>query len=107
MKRNSTRKWKLWGGRKSSRNVINENLNKSNKKHRAQYYQQTRSGRRRNREQVEEILHTDDHKEKIYTSDYNIQELWNTIKAPNLRIHKVLEKAEIQTKGIGNLFSES
>jgi hypothetical protein len=38
--------------------------------------------------------------------DYNIQELWDTIKRPNLRIHRVEEGAEIQIKGIRNLFNE-
>jgi hypothetical protein len=39
-------------------------------------------------------------KKKMNTYDYNIQEHWDTIKRPNLRIHRVEEVAEIQTKGI-------
>jgi hypothetical protein len=35
------------------------------------------------------------------THEYNIQELWDMIKRPNLRIHRVEKGAEIQTKGTG------
>jgi hypothetical protein len=45
-------------------------------------------------------------KKKINTHDYNIKELWDTIKRPTLRIHRVEEGADIQTKGIENLFNE-
>jgi predicted DNA-binding helix-hairpin-helix protein len=45
-------------------------------------------------------------KKKMNTYYYNIQELWNTIKRPNLRTHRMKEGAEIQTKGMGNLFNE-
>jgi hypothetical protein len=45
-------------------------------------------------------------KKKINTHEYNIQEFWDIIKKPNLRIHGVEEGAEIQTKGIENLFNE-
>jgi hypothetical protein len=38
--------------------------------------------------------------------DYKIQELWDTVKRPNLRIHKVEEGAEMQTKIIGNMLTE-
>jgi hypothetical protein len=37
--------------------------------------------------------------------DHNLQELWDMIKRPNLRIHGV-EGAEIYTKSIGNLLNE-
>jgi hypothetical protein len=40
------------------------------------------------------------------TYEYNIQELWGTIRRPNLRIHKVEERGEIQTKGIRKPFNE-
>jgi hypothetical protein len=40
------------------------------------------------------------------SDDYNIKELWDTIKRPNLRILQVEEGAEIQTKGIGNLLNK-
>jgi hypothetical protein len=39
------------------------------------------------------------------TYDYDIQELWDIIKRPNLRIHG-MEGAKIQIKGIGNQFNE-
>jgi hypothetical protein len=45
-------------------------------------------------------------KKKRNTHEYNIQELWYTIKRPNLRIHGVKEEIEIQTKGIENLYNE-
>jgi hypothetical protein len=35
-----------------------------------------------------------------------MQELWNTIKRPNLRICGMDEGPEMQTKGIENLFNE-
>jgi hypothetical protein len=38
-------------------------------------------------DKVKKILHTDNHKKNTY--DYNIHELWDMIKRPNLRIHKV------------------
>jgi hypothetical protein len=44
-------------------------------------------------------------KKKKYTYDYNIQELWDTIKRPNLGIHRE-EETEIQTQGIRNIFNE-
>jgi hypothetical protein len=44
-------------------------------------------------------------KEKISTHEYNIQELWDMIKRPNLKIHRV-EGAEIQAKVTENLFNE-
>jgi hypothetical protein len=42
----------------------------------------------------------------LNTHEYNTQELGYTIKRPNLRSNEVEEGAEIQTKGIGNLFNE-
>jgi hypothetical protein len=40
------------------------------------------------------------------TYDYNIQELWDPIKKPKLRIPEVEEEDEIRTKSIGNPFNE-
>jgi hypothetical protein len=40
------------------------------------------------------------------THEYNIQELWDVTKRPNLRIHVVEEGAEIQMKSIEDLFNE-
>jgi hypothetical protein len=40
------------------------------------------------------------------TYGYNIQELWDTIKRPNLRFYQVAEGAETQTKSTGNLFND-
>jgi TolA-binding protein len=58
-------------------------------------------------DKIEEISCAENNKEnKINTSDYNIQELWSIIQRPNLKINGVEEGAEIQTKGIGNLFNE-
>jgi hypothetical protein len=45
-------------------------------------------------------------KEKINRHEYNIQELWDTIKRPNLRIHGVEEGAETHTKDTGKLFNK-
>jgi hypothetical protein len=39
-------------------------------------------------------------KKKINTHEYNIQEIWDMIKKPNLRINGMEEGAEIQTKDI-------
>jgi hypothetical protein len=53
--------------KKISRNVRNEDLNKSNKKHSGQYYQQTRSNRRKNirdGRQGKEVLHVNYRKGK-------------------------------------------
>jgi hypothetical protein len=56
-------------------------------------------------DKMEEILHANNYKEKN-THESHIQELWNTVRRPNIRIHGVEEGAEIQTKGIGNLFND-
>jgi hypothetical protein len=45
-------------------------------------------------DKTEELLHT------------NNQELWYTIKRTSLRIHRIEERAEVQTKGIRNIFNE-
>jgi hypothetical protein len=45
------------------------------------------------------------HKEKS-KNYYNISKLWDRIKRSNIRIHKVVEGAEIQTKGTGSLFNK-
>jgi hypothetical protein len=55
---------------------------------------------------IEEILYSDNSKEKMNIYDYNIQELWKLMRIPNPRIHGVEEKAEIQMKGTGKLFNE-
>jgi hypothetical protein len=57
-------------------------------------------------DKIEEVLHANNHKEKMNTYDYNIQELWDMVKRPNPRIHGVEEGAEIQTKSTENLFNE-
>jgi hypothetical protein len=44
-------------------------------------------------------------KKNISAHEYNIQELWDRIKRPKLRICIVEEGAEIQTKGIRNLLN--
>jgi TolA-binding protein len=54
-------------------------------------------------DKMEELLHTNNHKEK---NEHNIQELSDTTKRPNLRIHGMEEGPEIQTKGLGNLLNE-
>jgi hypothetical protein len=52
-------------------------------------------------------LQANNHKEKkINTHEYNIQELCDMTKRPNIRIHRVEEVSEIQTKGIENLFND-
>jgi TolA-binding protein len=57
-------------------------------------------------DKIKELLHANNNKEnKMTTHEFNIQELWDMIKRPNLRIHR-MRGAEIQTKGIGNLFNE-
>jgi hypothetical protein len=56
---------------------------------------------------IEEILHADNHKEKNKnTYNYNIQELSDVVKRPNLRIHMWKKRVEIQSKSIENLFNE-
>jgi hypothetical protein len=69
-------------------------------------YYQTKERISEMEDRIEELLNASNHKEKINTCEYNIQEIWNTIKRQNLRIHGVEEGAEMQTKGIGNLFNE-
>jgi hypothetical protein len=54
---------------------------------------------------AEEILYTIA-KKNMNTYDHNLQEFWDTIKRPNLRIHSVGKAAEMQTKGMGNLLNE-
>jgi hypothetical protein len=56
---------------------------------------------------MEELLHANNHKEKMNTHEYHIQELWDTNKRQNLRIHRVEEETEIQTKDKGNLVNET
>ncbi|MGC6984821.1 RBD-like domain-containing protein, partial [Enterococcus hirae] len=42
----------------------------------------------------------------VRNQEHNIQELWDSIKRPNLRVISVEEGAEFQAKGMSNLFSE-
>jgi hypothetical protein len=51
-------------------------------------------------DKIEELLQANNHEEKFNTHEYNMQELWDITKRPNLRIHRVEEGVEIQTKGI-------
>jgi hypothetical protein len=37
--------------------------------------------------------------------EWNMQDIWDTMKRPNLQIMGVEEREEIQTKGIDNLFN--
>jgi hypothetical protein len=39
--------------------------------------------------------------------DHSLQECWDTIKIPNLRVHGVEDGDEVQTNGTENLFNES
>jgi hypothetical protein len=41
-------------------------------------------------------------KKKLNKHDQNLQELWDMIKGPNLKIHRVEEGTEIQNRGIKN-----
>jgi hypothetical protein len=45
-------------------------------------------------------LYLDSNKEKLSNLDRNFQELWNTIKRPNLRTIGAEEESEICTKGL-------
>jgi beta-N-acetylglucosaminidase len=45
-------------------------------------------------------------KKKMHTDEYNIQELLDTTKRPNLRIHRVEEGSEMQIKGTRILLDE-
>jgi hypothetical protein len=56
---------------------------------------------------IKELLHYTVAKKKMNTRDYNLQELWDMIKRPNLRIHRVEVGAEILAKGIGDLCNET
>ena len=42
----------------------------------------------------------------VRNHEWNLQELWDIMKRPNLRIIGIEERSEIQTKGMNNLFNE-
>ena len=42
----------------------------------------------------------------VRNHEQNLQELWDIMKRPNLRIIEIEEGTEIQTKGMNNLFNE-
>ena len=42
----------------------------------------------------------------VRNHEQNLQELWDVMKRPNLRIIGIEEDTEIQTKGMNNLFNE-
>jgi hypothetical protein len=55
-------------------------------------------------DKIKELVHTVTTK-KMNMHDYSIQEIWDPIKRPNLRIHGI-ERAEIQIISIENIFNE-
>jgi hypothetical protein len=58
-------------------------------------------------DKAKEILHSDNNKEKKPDKcDYNLSELWETIRRPNIRVCAVEEGPKIQIKGIENIFNE-
>jgi hypothetical protein len=69
---------------KPSRNIRNENLNKSNKTHCVQYYQ-AEERISEMEDKIKEIFY----QEKKNTYNYNMQEFCDIITRPNLRIHGV------------------
>jgi len=44
------------------------------------------------------IRHSNINKEKIIEHDYTNQEVWDTVKRPNLRIHGIGENVQIKWK---------
>lgn len=52
------------------------------------------------------VIEKDPNKKKISTHDQNIQELWDNIKKPNLRIFGI-EDCEMQANRIDNVFRET
>jgi hypothetical protein len=53
---------------------------------------------------VEELDQTEkDHKRMLTKYEWNMQDIWDTMKRPNLWIMDIEEGEEIQTKGIDNL----
>jgi uncharacterized coiled-coil protein SlyX len=57
-------------------------------------------------DKVEELNQTiKDHKRMLRKYEWDMQDIWDTIKRPNLQIMGIEEGEEIQTKGIDNLFN--
>lgn len=52
------------------------------------------------------VIEKDPNKKKISNRDQNIQELWDNIKKPNLRIFGI-EGCEMQANGKDNIFRET
>jgi hypothetical protein len=60
----------------------------------------------KNRDKVEELNQKVKEQEKsLRKHEWNIQDIWNTIKRPNLQIMGT-EEEEMQTKGIDNLVNK-
>jgi hypothetical protein len=58
------------------------------------------------KDKVEELDQTvKDYERMLRKYEQNMQDIWDTIKRPNLQIMGVEEGREIQTKGIDNLFN--
>jgi hypothetical protein len=58
------------------------------------------------KDKVEELDQTvKDYERMLRKYEQNMQDIWDTIKRPNLQIMGVEEGKEIQTKGIDNLFN--
>jgi uncharacterized coiled-coil protein SlyX len=57
-------------------------------------------------DEVEELDQTvEDHKKVLRKYEWNMQDVWDTIKRPNLQIMHIEEGEEIQTKVIDKLFN--
>lgn len=52
------------------------------------------------------ISDSESNKKKISKNEHNIQELWDTIKGPNIGMIRREEGEELQTEGRESLFSE-
>jgi chromosome segregation ATPase len=58
-------------------------------------------------DKVEELNKTEKEQEKILRKhEWNMQDIWDTMKRPNLLIMGMEEGEEIQTKGTDNLFNK-